>query len=33
VTVPLHDPLAAILVDVANAHGLSRDELQKQILG
>ena len=36
-TVPLHDPLrigtlAAILAAVADAHGLSRDELQATIL-
>ena len=33
ITVPLHDPLrigtlAAMLADVAQAHGLTRDELQ-----
>jgi predicted RNA binding protein YcfA (HicA-like mRNA interferase family) len=38
VTVPLHDPLrigtlAAILTVVAEAHGLTRDELQQKILG
>lgn len=38
ITVPLHDPLrigtlAAMLADVAQAHGLTRDELQQQILG
>lgn len=38
VTIPLHDPLrigtlAAILAAVAEAHDLSRDELQQQILG
>ena len=38
VTVPLHDPLrigtlAAILAAVADAHGLTRDALQQQILG
>ena len=38
VTVPLHDPLrigtlAAMLSDVAQAHGLTRDELQQKILG
>ena len=37
ITVPLHDPLrigtlAAILADVAQAHCLTRDELQHQIL-
>ena len=37
-TVPLHDPLrigtlAAALSAVAEAHGISRDELQRQILG
>ena len=37
ITVPLHDPLrigtlAAILTDVAQVHGLTRDELQNQIL-
>ena len=37
ITVPLHDPLrigtlAAILTDVAQVHGLTRDELQHQIL-
>lgn len=37
ITVPLHDPLrigtlAAILTDVAQVHGLTRDELQQQIL-
>jgi len=36
VTVPLHDPLrigtlAAILAAVADAHGLTRDELQQQL--
>ena len=36
VTVPLHDPLrigtlAAILVAVAEAHGLTRDELQQKL--
>ena len=38
ITVPLHDPLrigtlAAMLSDVAQAHGLTRDELQQKILG
>lgn len=38
ITVPLHDPLrigtlAAILSAVADAHGLTRDELQQQLLG
>ena len=38
VTIPLHDPLrigtqAAILVAVADAHGVTRDALQQQILG
>lgn len=38
ITVPMHDPLrigtlAAMLSDVAQAHGLTRDELQQQILG
>lgn len=38
VTVPLHDPLrigtlAAILTDIAGAHGMARDDLQKKILG
>jgi predicted RNA binding protein YcfA (HicA-like mRNA interferase family) len=38
VTVPLHDPLrigtlAAILAAVAETHRLTRDELQRQILG
>ena len=37
ITVPLHDPLrigtlAAMLSDVAQAHGLTRDELQQRIL-
>ena len=37
-TVPLHDPLrigtlAAILSAVADAHGISRDELQLRLLG
>ena len=37
VTVPLHDPLrigtlAAILTDIADAHGMTRDDLQKKIL-
>ena len=37
ITVPLHDPLrigtlASMLSDVAHAHGLTRDELQRQIL-
>ena len=37
-TVPLHDPLrigtlAAILSAVADAHGISRDELQQRLLG
>ena len=37
VTVPLHDPLrigtlAAILTDIAVAHGMTRDDLQKKIL-
>jgi len=36
VTVPLHDPLrigtlAAILAAVADAHGLTRDELQQRL--
>ena len=38
ITVPLHDPLrigtlAAMLSDVAQAHGLTRDDLQQKILG
>ena len=38
ITVPLHDPLrigtlAAMLSDVAQVHGLTRDELQQKILG
>jgi len=38
ITVPLHDPLrigtlAGILSAVADAHGLTRDELQQQLLG
>jgi predicted RNA binding protein YcfA (HicA-like mRNA interferase family) len=38
VTVPLHDPLrigtlAAILAAIAEARGLTRDELQQQLLG
>ena len=38
VTVPLHDPLrigtlAAMLSDVSQAHGMTRDELQQKILG
>ena len=38
VTVPLHDPLrigtlAAILNGIADAHGMTRDDLQKMILG
>ena len=38
VTVPLHDPLrigtlAAILAAVADAQGLTRDELQQKLLG
>ncbi|MDB5844311.1 MAG: putative periplasmic or secreted lipoprotein [Polaromonas sp.] len=37
-TVPLHDPLrigtlAAVLSAVADAHGISRDELQQRLLG
>lgn len=37
-TVPLHDPLrigtlAAILSAVAEAHGMAREDLQRQILG
>ncbi|MFZ4482103.1 MAG: type II toxin-antitoxin system HicA family toxin [Rhodoferax sp.] len=38
ITIPLHDPLrigtlAAILAEVADAHGLTRDDLQEMILG
>ena len=38
VTVPLHDPLrigtlAAILTGIADAHGMTRDDLQRKILG
>lgn len=38
VTIPRHDPLrigtlAAILVDVAQHFGLSRDELTEQLMG
>lgn len=38
ITVPLHDPLrigtlAGILAAVADARGLTRDELQQQLLG
>jgi len=38
VTVPLHDPLrigtlAGILAAVADARGLTRDELQQQLFG
>ena len=38
ITIPLHDPLrigtlAAILSAVADAHGVTRDELQQQLLG
>lgn len=38
VTIPLHDPLrlgtlAGILAAVAEAHGLTRDELQQKLLG
>ena len=38
ITVPLHDPLrigtlAAMLSAVAEAHGMTRDELQSKILG
>ena len=38
ITVPLHDPLrigtlAAILSAVADAHGMTRDELQQRLLG
>ena len=38
VTVPLHDPLrigtlAAILAAVADAHSMTRDELQAKLLG
>ncbi|MFZ3140551.1 type II toxin-antitoxin system HicA family toxin [Polaromonas sp.] len=38
ITVPLHDPLrigtlAAILSAVADAHGVTRDELQQRLLG
>ncbi|MEO7231192.1 MAG: type II toxin-antitoxin system HicA family toxin [Polaromonas sp.] len=38
ITIPLHDPLrigtlAAILSAVADAHGITRDELQQQLLG
>jgi predicted RNA binding protein YcfA (HicA-like mRNA interferase family) len=38
VTIPLHDPLrigtlASILASVAEAHGMTRDALQQQILG
>lgn len=38
ITIPLHDPLrigtlAAILVAVAEARGMTRDALQQQILG
>jgi len=38
VTIPLHDPLrigtlAAILVAVADAHGMTREALQQRILG
>ena len=38
ITVPLHDPLrigtlAAMLSAVAEAHGMTRDELQLKILG
>lgn len=38
VTIPLHDPLrigtlAAILVAVAEAHGLTRDELLQRLFG
>ena len=38
ITVPLHDPLrigtlAAMLSAVAEAHGMTRDELQSRILG
>ena len=38
ITVPLHDPLrigtlAAMLSAVAEAHGMTRDELQQKLLG
>ena len=38
ITVPLHDPLrigtlAAMLSAVAEAHGMTRDDLQSKILG
>ena len=38
ITISLHDPLrvgtlAAILSAVADAHGVTRDELQQQLLG
>ena len=38
VTVPLHDPLrigtlAAVLTAVADAHGLTRDELLQRLFG